>query len=96
MSLETSESLRQQFQLIQGQQQKKLLARKQRKTKTSEKPFQEDEGSTKENFWGHNGDSDNLDLKVFIFSLNFMWGLSYLTSSLGSTACLIENDVRRN
>lgn len=64
MSLETSESLRQQFQLIQEQQQRKLLARKQRKVKNSEKIAQEDEGSTTDNFWGHNGESDNLDLKV--------------------------------
>ena len=67
MSLETSESLRQQFQLIQEQQQRKLVARKQRKTKNSEKAAQEDEGPTTENLWGHNGVSDNLDLKVGVF-----------------------------
>lgn len=49
MSLETSESLRQQFQFIQEQQQRKLVARKQRKTKNSEKAAQEDEGPTTEN-----------------------------------------------
>lgn len=63
MSLDTSESLRQQFQLIQEQRQRKLLARKQRKTKNSEKTAKE-EDVTAENFWGHNGESDNLDLKV--------------------------------
>ena len=65
MSLETSESLRQQFQLIQEQQQRKLVARKQRKAKNSEKTAQEDEGPTTDKLlWGHNGVSDNLDLKV--------------------------------
>lgn len=64
MSLDTSESLRQQFQLIQEQQQRKLLARKQRKTKNSEKTTKEGEDVTAENFWGHDGHSDNLDLKV--------------------------------
>ena len=64
MSLDASESLRQQFQLIQEQQQRKLLARKQRKTQTSEKTAKEDEGVTAENFWGHDGHTDNLDLKV--------------------------------
>ena len=64
MSLETSESLRQQFQLIQEQQQKKLLARKQRKAKNSEKTVHEDGGSTTEKFWGLEEESDNLDLKV--------------------------------
>ena len=62
MSLDTSESLRQQFQLIQEQQQRKLLARKQRKTKNSEKT----EDATVENLWGHDGHTDNLDLKVCI------------------------------
>ena len=70
MSLDASESLRQQFQLIQEQQQKKLLARKQRKTKNSEKTAKEDEDvSTVENFWGHDGKSDHLDLKVCVILL---------------------------
>ncbi|XP_068715968.1 coiled-coil domain-containing protein 13-like [Montipora foliosa] len=64
MSLETSEALRQQFQLIQEQQQKKLLARKQRKTKNAEKTAPEDEGTNTANYWGHNGDTDDLDLKL--------------------------------
>jgi len=64
MSLDASESLRQQFQLIQEQQQRKLLARKQRKTKNSEKTAKEDEDVTAENFWGHDGHTDNLDLKL--------------------------------
>ena len=64
MSLETSDSLRQQFQLIQEQQQKKLLARKQRKAKNNEKTGQEDASSTTDTFWGHDGQTDNLDLKV--------------------------------
>lgn len=66
MSLDTSESLRQQFQLIQEQQQKKLLARKQRRTKNSEKTAKEDEDVTVDSFWGHDRQSDNLDLKVCI------------------------------
>ena len=66
MSLDASESLRQQFQLIQEQQQRKLLARKQRKTKNSEKAAKEDEDVPAENFWGHDGHTDNLDLKVCI------------------------------
>lgn len=66
MSLDTSESLRQQFQLIQEQQQRKLLARKQRKTKNSEKTGKEDEDVTADHFWGHDGQSDHLDLKVCI------------------------------
>lgn len=66
MSLDASESLRQQFQLIQEQQQRKLLARKQRKTKNSEKTAKEDEDVAAENFWGHDKHSDNLDLKVCI------------------------------
>ena len=66
MSLEASESLRQQFQLIQEQQQRKLLARKQRKTKNSEKAAKEDEDVPAENFWGHDGHTDNLDLKVCV------------------------------
>ena len=67
MSLDASESLRQQFQLIQEQQQRKLLARKQRKTQNSGKTAKEDEeGVTAENFWGHDGHTDNLDLKVCI------------------------------
>lgn len=68
MSLETSDSLRQQFQLIQEQQQKKLFARKQRKAKNNEKTGQEagqeDASSTTDTFWGHDGQTDNLDLKV--------------------------------
>lgn len=64
MSLETSDSLRQQFQLIQEQQQKKLLARKQRKAKNNEKTGQEDASSTTDTFWGHDGQTDNLDLKL--------------------------------
>ncbi|XP_068720551.1 coiled-coil domain-containing protein 13-like [Montipora capricornis] len=64
MSLETSEALRQQFQLIQEQQQKKLLARKQRKAKNAEKTAPEDEGTNTANYWGHNGDTDDLDLKL--------------------------------
>ena len=64
MSLETSDSLRQQFQLIQEQQQKKLLARKQRKAKNNEKTGQEDASSTTDTFWGHDGQTDNLHLKV--------------------------------
>ena len=68
MSLDASESLRQQFQLIQEQQQRKLLARKQRKTKNSEKTAKEDEdvAAELENFWGHDKHTDNLDLKVCI------------------------------
>ena len=66
MSLDTSESLRKQFQLIQEQQQKKLLARKQRKTKNYENTAKEDEDVTEDSFWGHDGQSDNLDLKVCI------------------------------
>lgn len=64
MSLETSEALRQQFQLIQEQQQKKLLARKQRKAKNGEKTAPEGEGTNTANYWGHNGDTDDLDLKL--------------------------------
>ena len=64
MSLETSEALRQQFQLLQEQQQKKLLARKQRKAKNAEKTAPEDERTNTANYWGHNGDTDDLDLKV--------------------------------
>lgn len=81
MSLEKSESLRQQFQLIQEQQQRKLLARKQRKAKNSEKTTTEDASSTTDNFWGHNGESDNLDLKVgvYLFELIYLCGLSYST-----------------
>ena len=88
MSLETSDSLRQQFQLIQEQQQKKLLARKQRKAKNNEKTGQEDASSTTDTFWGHDGQTDNLDLKVckiyiyisiyiyiYICSILFMYNL---------------------
>lgn len=65
MNLERSKALRQQFQLIQEQQQKKLLARKQRKTRTADETTQDnDVESGTENYWGHNGDSDNLDLKL--------------------------------
>lgn len=65
MNLERSKALRQEFQLIQEQQQRKLLARKQRKTRTADQTTQEnDVESGTENYWGHNGDSDNLDLKV--------------------------------
>lgn len=65
MNLERSKALRQQFQLIQEQQQKKLLARKQRKTRTADQTTQENDlESGTENYWGHNGDSDNLDLKL--------------------------------
>lgn len=65
MNLERSKALRQEFQLIQEQQQKKLLARKQRKTRTADQTTQEnDVESGTENYWGHNGDSDNLDLKL--------------------------------
>ena len=66
MNSDASESLRQQFQLIQEQQQRKLLARKQRKTKNSEKTAKEDEDVAAENFWGHDRHTDNLDLKVCI------------------------------
>ena len=86
MSLETSDSLRQQFQLIQEQQQKKLLARKQRKAKNNEKTGQEDASSTTDTFWSHDGQTDNLDLKVckiyiyisiyiYICSILFMYNL---------------------
>ncbi|XP_015774238.1 PREDICTED: coiled-coil domain-containing protein 13-like isoform X2 [Acropora digitifera] len=65
MNLERSKALRQEFQLIQEQQQRKLLARKQRKTRTADRTTQEnDVESGTENYWGHNGDSDNLDLKL--------------------------------
>lgn len=65
MTTDASESLRQQFQLIQEQQQKKLLARKQRKTKNSDKTSRDDEeATTVESFWGHDGTSDHLDLKL--------------------------------
>lgn len=65
MNLERSKALRHEFQLIQEQQQRKLLARKQRKTRTADRTTQEnDVESGTENYWGHNGDSDNLDLKV--------------------------------
>ena len=76
MSLETSDSLRQQFQLIQEQQQKKLLARKQRKAKSNEKTGQEDASSTTDTFWGHDGQTDNLDLKVckiYVYVLFFFY-----------------------
>lgn len=76
MSLETSNSLRQQFQLIQEQQQKKLLARKQRKAKNNEKTGQEDASSTTDTFWGHDGQTDNLDLKVckiYIYILFYLY-----------------------
>lgn len=75
MNSESSESLRQQFQLIQEQQQKKLLARKQRKTKsttekTSDVSFvkatsDQDRKSNglSNSLWGLE-DSDSLDLKV--------------------------------
>ena len=65
MNLERSKALRQQFQLIQEQQQKKLLARKQRKTRTADQTTQDNDiESETENYWGHNSDSDNLGLKV--------------------------------
>ena len=67
MSIETSESLRQQFQFIQEQQQKKLLARKQRKSKNAEKTANHVDGvalAVTESFWGHDGASDHLNLKV--------------------------------
>ena len=58
--------LRQEFQLIQEQQQRKLLARKQRKTRSADQTTQDnDVESGTENYWGHNGASDNLDLKVY-------------------------------
>lgn len=74
MNSESSESLRQQFQLIQEQQQKKLLARKQRKTKSTEKTSDvsfvkatsdQDRKSNglSNSLWGLE-DSDSLDLKV--------------------------------
>ncbi|XP_044178708.1 coiled-coil domain-containing protein 13-like isoform X2 [Acropora millepora] len=65
MNLERSKVLRHEFQLIQEQQKRKLLARKQRKTRTADQTTQENDiESGTENYWGHNGDSDNLDLKL--------------------------------
>ena len=81
MSLETSDSLRQQFQLIQEQQQKKLLARKQRKAKNNEKTGQEDASSTTDTFWGHDGQTDNLDLKVCqIYALIYIKNTVFLVT----------------
>ena len=59
MSVEDSETLKQQFQLIQEQQQRKLLARKQKKANNSAK--ETSTVSKSKNNWNF---EDDLDLKV--------------------------------
>ena len=67
MDGENSESLRQQFKLIQEQQQRKLLARKQRKAKNNENTSQSDPDKKSDGLsnglWGMD-DSGSMDLKV--------------------------------
>lgn len=60
MSIQDSETLRQQFQLIQEQQQKKLLARKHKKLKNSTKDSEETPVVSKNNW----EPEDDLDLRV--------------------------------
>ena len=46
------------------QEQKNVLARKQRKAINATGTAPEDERTNTANYWGHNGDTDDLDLKV--------------------------------
>ncbi|XP_048578258.1 coiled-coil domain-containing protein 13 [Nematostella vectensis] len=66
MSLGEAGNLKQQFQLIQEQQQKRLLARKQKQAKNSEKTTKEnsENGSNSENLWAEDDLGLKLDVKI--------------------------------